>query len=122
MGLTYELAKFVVEKGYSNFSKEEVRAAKDLILDALGVMIGGSSEPVTQRTIKYVKDSGGTAECGIIGGGLQTSLTNAVLVNGTSQHAQELESEGVNSGSLPMTNIPVALNVAKSLNYQEKRL
>ncbi len=56
----------------------------------------------------------------MLGGKFRTSLTNAVLINGTSQHAQELESEGVYSGSLPMTNIPVALNAAEKFKLSGK--
>jgi 2-methylcitrate dehydratase PrpD len=120
MGLTYEIAKFVVEKGHNDFLKEDIEVVKNLVFDALGVMIGGCGESVVQRTIRYVKDSGGVEECGVLGGKFRTSLTNAVLINGTSAHAQELESEGVYSGSLPMTNIPVALNVAEKFKLSGK--
>lgn len=120
MGLTNEVAKFVVEKGYNDFSKEEIQAAKDLILDGIGGMTGGAHERATEVTIQFARDTGGAAECGIFGGGLKTSLLNAALANGTSCHAQELESIGLYTGSNPMTNIPVALNVAEKFNLSGK--
>ena len=120
MELTHGVAKFVVGKGYGDFSKEEIQAAKDLILDAIGGMIGGARERATAITIQYARETGGTAECGILGGEIKTSLLNAALANGTSCHSQELESIGLYTGSNPMTNIPVALSVAEKLNLSGK--
>lgn len=115
MGLTHEIAQFVVAKGYRSFSKEEVQAAKNLILDALGGMIAGAKEPATAITIEFARDNGGSAQCGIFGAGVKTSLLDAALANGTSCHSQELEAIGLFTGSNPMTNIPVALNVGEKL-------
>ena len=91
MGLTFEVAKFVAEKGFRDFSKEEISISKDLVLDCLGVMIGAANEKVTQMTIRYVREGGQGGECGVIGGRFRTSPSNAALINGTSAHAQELE-------------------------------
>ena len=120
MELTHEVAKFIVGKGFHDFSREEIQAAKDLILDGIGAMIGGARERATAITIQYARDTGGTEECGILGGGLKTSLLNAALSNGTSSHSQELESIGLYTGSNPMTNIPVALNVGEKFNLSGK--
>lgn len=120
MELTRGIARYIVEKGYRDFSRGEIQAAKDLILDAIGGMIGGARERVTAITIQYARETGGTSECGILGGGIQTSLLNAALANGTSCHSQELESIGLYTGSNPMTNIPVALSVAEKLNLPGK--
>lgn len=120
MGLTFEVAKFVAEKGYPDFSKEDIKAVKDLVLDGIGAMIAGARESVTKKTIRYVKGGGGRDESSIFGGGLKTSLTNAVLVNGTSAHSMELESIGLFTGSNPMSNIPVAFNVAEKFKLSGK--
>lgn len=120
MGLTREVAEFVVAAGYRDFSNEEVQAAKNLILDALGGMIAGAKEPATAITIRFARDNGGTPECGIFGAGMQTSLLNASLANGTACHSQELEAIGLYTGSNPMTNIPIALNVAEKLKLSGK--
>lgn len=120
MGLTHDVAKFVTEKGFSNFSEDDIRVAKELILDAIGVMIGGAKEKATQIAIEYAKDSGGAEECGVLGGGFKTSLTDATLINGTSCHNRELEAVGPYTGSNPMTNIPVALNAAEKYKLSGK--
>lgn len=120
MGLTNAIAKFVVEKTYDNFSKEDIKATKDLILDAIGVMVGGANEKASQIAIQYAKDSGGVPESGVLGGGFKTSFANAVLINGTSNHNRELESVGPYTGSNPMTTIPVALAAAEKFNLSGK--
>lgn len=120
MGLTYEVAKFVVGKGFNDFSKVEVKVAKDLILDSLSCMIGGASERASQIAIKYAKDAGGAEECGVFGGGFKTSLTHAVLINGTTNHARELEAIGLYTGSNPFTVIPVALAVGEKFKLSGK--
>ena len=120
MEITRGVAKFIAEKGYRDFSRGEIQAAKDLILDATGGMIGRARERVTAITIPYARKTGGTAECGILGGKIQTSLLNAALANGTSCHSQELEAIGLYTGSNPMTNIPVALSIAEKLNLPGK--
>jgi len=113
MGLTHDIAEFVVAKGFRDFSKEEIQAAKNLILDALGGMIAGAKEPASAITIRFARENGGAEDCGVFGAGLKTSLLNAALANGTACHSQELEAIGLYTGSNPMTNIPVALNVAE---------
>jgi 2-methylcitrate dehydratase PrpD len=112
MGATSEVAEFIVEKGFRDFPEDAISITKYAILDSLGRMIAGVGEPVSRMLMQYVQDSGGTPEAGVIGGGFRTSLSNAVFVNGTTAHCQELESIGLYTGSNPMTNIPVAFPVA----------
>ncbi len=122
MGATKKLAEFVVDTGYRDFPEETVNVAKDFVLDCLGVMIGGAHERVSQIAIRYAQDGGGAPECGVFGGRFQTSLTNAVFVNGTSAHAQELEAVGLYAGSNPMTNIPVALSIGEKFKLSGKAI
>jgi 2-methylcitrate dehydratase PrpD len=120
MGTTERLAKYAVDTSYRDFPKEAVTIAKDLILDCLGDMLGGSRDPVCQISIRYVKESGGVPECGVIGGGFRTSLTNAAFVNGSAAHGLELEAVGKFSGSNICTIIPAALSVGEKFNLSGK--
>lgn len=122
MGATSDVANFIVAKGFSDFPEDAISITKHAILDSLGRMIAGVHEPVSQMLMKYVKQSGGVSEAGVIGGGFRTSLTNAVFVNGTTAHCQELESIGLYTGSNPMTNIPVAFPVADALQLSGKAI
>ncbi len=120
MGTTEKLARWAVSTGYSDFPEEAIRMAKERVLDTLGVMLAGSRETVARIIMNYVKDSGGVAEAGVIGGGFRTSLTNAVLVNGTSAHAVELEPGAKYHGSVASSVVPVALGVAEKFNLPGK--
>jgi 2-methylcitrate dehydratase PrpD len=122
MGITNEVAKFIVKSSYKDFPEDAIKIAKYSILDSIGGMIGGISEPVSRIVAKYVKECGGVEESCVIGGGFKTSLTNATLVNGTTVHSQELESIGLYTGSNPMTNIPVAFPVADKLKLSGKNI
>ncbi len=122
MGTTEKLAKFVIHTGYSDFPEEVVRVTKDHILDCLGGMLAGSRERVSQIVMKYVKNGGGVAEVGVIGGGFRTSLSNAALINGTSGHATELESVGRAPGSDPVQIVASALSVAEKFRLSGKQV
>ena len=91
MNTTDTLAKFLVETKSDDIPEEAMNLAKGFICYGLGYMLGGSREEVTQMAIRVVKEEGGADECGVVGGGFRTSLTNAVFVNGLSGHALELE-------------------------------
>lgn len=56
MGVTSQLAKFVTDKDYDALSQDVVSVTKDLILDGLGTMLGGSRELVSQMTIEAYFD------------------------------------------------------------------
>ncbi len=122
MGTTEKLAKFVIETRYSDFPEEVVRVTKDHILDCLGGILAGSREPVSQIVMKYVKNGGGAAEVGVIGGGFRTSLSNAALVNGTSGHGAELESVGKGPGSDPIHIVASALSVGEKFRLSGKQV
>lgn len=122
MGATNKIAEFIVDKSYIDFPEDAIGIAKNAILDSLSRMISGVSEPVSRMIINYAKDSGGMSDSGVIGGGFRTSLTNAVFVNGTTAHCQELESIGLYTGSNPMTNIPVAFSVADKFKLSGKAM
>jgi len=120
MGLTHDVAKFITSTRYEDLPAKQIQAAKDLILDALGASISGAHEPATDIVTRYAVESGGTAECGIIGRGFKSSLTNAALINGTSVHATELESLGQFTGSNAFTVIPVSLAVGEKFGRSGK--
>lgn len=120
MGLTYDVAKFVLEKGYRDFSKDDVQAAKNLTLDGIGAMVSGSRERVSQAAIQFAKECGGVGECGVVGDRFKTSVVNAGLINGITIHANELEAIGSFPGTNPMSNIPVALGLGEKMDLSGK--
>lgn len=120
MGVTKKLAQFIVDTHYDVFDDNVVRVAKELILNGLGTMIAGVRERVSEIAIKHVKDMGGVAEVGVVGGGFRTSLTNAVFVGGISVHAIEQEACGRFAGGPLYALIPTALSIAEKFRLPGK--
>ncbi len=115
MELTDQISEFIGRTHFEQIPKEVVRIAKEFVLDSVGVQLVGSSEPVSKIAREYIKENGGTSEAGVIGGGFRTSVTNAAFLNGTSNHAPELEACGSFAGSNPLSVIPVALVLGEKL-------
>ena len=120
--VTRELAKFIVNTNFDSFNEETVRVGKELIFEGLGAMIRGAREQVCQIAIRHVKNIGGHAEVGILGGGFRTSITNASLVNGISAHSAEQEAVGKFGGSCTFSTIPAAFCVAEKFGLSGKAL
>lgn len=87
-GVTREAAHFVAALSFADIPAECIRLAKRCIIDGLGVMLAGSSEPCAQVCRKYALSVGGRAQSSTIGDGSQKVPINlAALVNGTAGHA-----------------------------------
>ena len=85
--LTESLAKFVVKTGFADIPGEEVKRAKQHVLDGLGVMLAGSQQDIGLLIIRFVEKMAAAPEAHVVGGGFRTSAPLAVLANGTTGHA-----------------------------------
>jgi 2-methylcitrate dehydratase PrpD len=120
MNLTDQISEFIVKTRFENLPKEVIQIAKEFVLDSVGAQLAGSREPVSKIAREYIKEDGGTPEAGVIGGGFRTSVTHAAFLNGTSNHAPELEACGNYAGSNPLSVIPVALSLGEKANVSGK--
>ena len=91
MGTTEILARHVVETTYESLPAEVVRAAKDVILDGVGVMLAGSQEEPPRLAAAFAREMGGAPSCTVFGLGFRTSPAMAALVNGISGHVLDYE-------------------------------
>ncbi len=88
VGITEEIANFVVDTQFEDFSRDVQQIAKRCIMDGVGVILAGSTEPCSRIVREYVLSTGGKKESTILGkGGVQVPVRFAALVNGTSGHA-----------------------------------
>ena len=112
---TRELAQFAAETPARDVPPEVLDHIKLSLLDGLGVCLRGTTFPWTTMLRELVQHEGGNAIASLWGAGAKTSLTNAVLVNGTAGHAFELDDihkeSIVHPDSLAM---PVALAFAEA--------
>lgn len=122
MNLTDQISEFIARTRFSDIPEEVLRNAKEFVLDSVGVQLVGSREPVSKIAREYMIECGGTPEAGVIGGGFRTSVTHAAFLNGTSNHAPELEACGNFAGSNPLSVIPVALALGEKLKVSGEKV
>ena len=91
MGTTEVLARHIVLTTYDSLPAEVVRAAKDIILDGVGVMLAGSQEEPPRIVAEYAREMGGPPQCTVFGLGFKTSPPMAAFVNGVSGHVLDYE-------------------------------
>jgi 2-methylcitrate dehydratase PrpD len=120
MNITKILSEFIVETNFQNIPQEVVRIAKEFVL--VNNPLVGAREPVSEILKEYMKGDWGPPEAGIIGGGIQASVANAAFINGTSNHAPELEACGDFAGSNLLSIIPVALAFGEKLKLPGRKV
>jgi 2-methylcitrate dehydratase PrpD len=112
---TRDLATFASRLQYDDIPAEAVERIKDCVLDSIGCCLHGVTLPWTRKVQEMVLAEGGAPAASIFGGGGRTSVSQAVLVNGTAGHAFELDDihkeSIVHPGSLAM---PVAMALAEA--------
>ena len=67
------------------------RAARDAILDTVGVALAGSVEPAARMVRSLAEEEGGAPRCGILGAPARTGAGWAALANGTAAHALDFD-------------------------------
>ena len=111
------LAEFAVRLTYDDVPAAIVEAARNAIVDSVGVMIFGSTLPWSRIVIDYAMAYGAGGSSTIMGTGLKVATPFAALANGTLAHAFEMDnlrqpSAGVHSGS---TIVPSLIAVAEEV-------
>lgn len=112
---TRDLAHFSSALSFGQIPQDAVERIKLSLLDSIGCCLHGATLPWTRLVRDMVEAEGGKPAASIIGGGLKTSVSQAVLVNSTAGHAFELDDihkeSIVHPGSIAA---PVALAVAEA--------
>jgi len=112
---TRDLAVFASRLKFEDIPSAAVARMKDCVLDSIGCCLHGVTLPWTRKVQEMVLAEGASPVASIFGGGGKTSVSQAVLVNGTAGHAFELDDihkeSIVHPGSLAM---PVAVALAES--------
>ena len=112
---TRDLAAFAARLKFDDIPAVAVERMKDCVLDSIGCCLHGVTLPWTRKVQEMVLAEGATPVASIFGGGGKTSVSQAVLVNGTAGHAFELDDihkeSIVHPGSLAL---PVAIALAES--------
>ena len=83
------LANFVKQTNFETIPKAVIEKAKEGVLDFIGCTLVGSRDPVSRKTVEYVRSQNGIEEATVIGMGFKTSSSLAGLANGVMAHAEE---------------------------------
>jgi len=113
MGATEKIAQFVVNTSYEDIPSDAVEKAKRTALDCLGAALAGVTEPVSQTITGYVTKLGGPPQASVFGAGLQVSVADAALANGSIAHALDYDDCGVKIGHPSVLVLPAVLSLGE---------
>lgn len=99
VGNTRALAEFLVGLRYEDLPSHAVDLLKIFTLECLGHMVLAQAQPVSKLLVNYARQLGAAPQATIIGSGVKTSVAEAAYVNGSTAHADELESYGTLPGT-----------------------
>ncbi len=122
-GNTERMARFIVETSYDALPKNGIEAAKQGIIDCLGVTLAACSEQGSRIIREYVKGEHGASESGVIAGGFKAPVSEAALANGTMAHMLDYDDISLTFGGHPSVALqPVALALGEKLHSSGKEV
>ncbi|MFQ5898289.1 MAG: MmgE/PrpD family protein [Candidatus Methylomirabilia bacterium] len=105
MGATARFAEFVVKSRWEELPAAALEEARRAILDSVGVMLVGSTEPPARIVQRLAEAEGGAPLCTILGTRIRTGGVWAALANGTAGHA--LDFDDTNFAMMGHPSVPV---------------
>jgi aconitate decarboxylase len=115
MSVSQELSERIAGAHFGALPADVVEVAKTVILDGLGVSLAGSVEPPARIVADYVRDMGGTPQCGVWGHGFKTSPVMAAFANGVAGHVLDYEVMWHPATHATSPTLPAILALAESL-------
>ena len=117
LGVTANVAAFIVKTSFQNLSQEAVKKAKNHILDYFGVALAALNSPIAQIVNKHLREVGGRPQATVVGSPIKVPCQEAAWANGILGHALDFDD---NSIELPaavhqtVTTLPAALSVSET--------
>ncbi len=88
---TGTLSRFVVETGADEIPGAVLVAARDALIDTLGVALAGACERAAHIAARWVEENGSRPRATLWGRALRTSAAEAAFANGVSAHALDFD-------------------------------
>jgi 2-methylcitrate dehydratase PrpD len=123
-----KLVASALDTRFENFNEATLETTKYRIIDALGCLIGGSTDTGNPALGKLLKETGGKKEATILVHGDKVPVGEAALINCAMARSFDFEpvSPLVNGFSCPGhisgTTVPTALTVAEAANASGKEM
>ena len=113
---TETLARFAIETKASAMPDETIDAARDALIDTVGVALAGTREPVGELAGRWVRELGAKPQAVCWGRDLATSPAEAAFANGISSHALDFDDTHPSVRGHPSaTLVPAALAVGEAV-------
>ncbi|MDH3443169.1 MAG: MmgE/PrpD family protein [Deltaproteobacteria bacterium] len=125
MGLTKEVADYVVKTRFRDIPPDVVSVAQGFVLDGLGVALAGQTESGTRIILDYARQLGGREEAMVVGTAYKLPAPQAALVNGVAGHAMDYDDTQLSTskeavyGLLTHPTTPV-LNAALAIGEKKR--
>ena len=114
MSATERAVQFICESREDSFPAEAREVARRAILDTVGVILAGTTEPSARIVREVLAEDGEQGMATILGTGQRAAATSAALANGTAGHALDYDDVTANMmghPSIPLT--PAVLAAAE---------
>src|SRR5256885_1947375 len=105
---TRKIAEFVTQTSLETIPSAAIAAARDAILDSIGVALAGSREPAGRIPAELAREERAAEEATVWGQGFRTSSTSAAFANGVATHADDFDSSFPTLGQ-PMAGLPATV-------------
>jgi 2-methylcitrate dehydratase PrpD len=118
----------VLETRFENFDKDTLQNAKDRILDTVGCLIGGASDPSNPELVKLIMDYGGKEEATILMYGGKVPACNAAMVNCITCRSFDYEpvspvvESSIAAGHVSGTTVMTAISLSEALGASGREL
>jgi 2-methylcitrate dehydratase PrpD len=122
MQTTQKLAEFAASLEHEDIPSSIVDKAKEIILDTIGVGLGGADAHSSRILLDVVSQFGGVKESTIFGHPDRASCRDAALINGAMAHALELEEAQTLPGHPAVVVLPAALAIAERQHLSGREL
>jgi 2-methylcitrate dehydratase PrpD len=120
---TRQLAWFAAKLKYGQLPGEVIAKTKVCVLDALGCILNGSTQPWGKIIGRYAKGVGGKSESVLVGSSRKVSAGSAALAHGTMAHAFEADDVYIPAIQHPgAVVVPAALAAAEREGASGKEL
>lgn len=115
MSVSQQVSNFVTGNTFDNLPHEAVEKAKEHILDAIGVLLAATTDPIHDVLINYLDDLKEGDSSTILGTGKKSSLTSAAFVNGILAHGLDYDDSSWRLiGHPSAVVVPTVLSVGES--------
>jgi len=120
--LSTKFSENIVNTNYENLDEETIIAAKQAIMDTLGVMLAGTGAGESiDEVLSFVDDMGGTDDCTIIGQDKRSNVMLAALANGSVAHSIDYDNAHDDAFVHPSGSVvPTALTVGEYVKASGK--